>query len=385
MQTIYLDISNKGVIPTIYAKQGDVGRRFLAVLTDAGVPYSPPAGSAFSVWYEGDSGEGNYTDIGEQSAFSINENAVTVEMIEQMLSVAGNGILCLTLNKADGGQIGSWNIPYVCERIPGFESEEATSYYTAFSETVKNLQKMVETDPTVPNWAKAPQKPVYTASEVGARPNTWMPTASDVGAAPAGYGLGGFAVPVPGNNLDTLKANGWYYCTDSTAGGPSGYALGNAVVEVSAGWAYSPVVHQTLHFGTAGRQPFTIKRYWNNATNSWVDWEWINPPMAVGVEYRTAERFEGKPVYAKLIDFGALPNATYKTVSLGTTNGRKIVCCHAVTSTGVALPYVDTSSTAAGWMMRVKNAGASAVTIETTGNYSTLTVCVFVKYTKATD
>lgn len=335
MQTIYLDISNKGVVPTVYAKQGDVGRRFLVVLTDSGTPYSLPAGSVFSVWYEGDSGEGNYTDIGEQSAFSINENAVTVEMIEQMLSVAGNGILCLTLNKADGGQIGSWNIPYVCERIPGFESEEATSYYTAFSETVKNLQKMVETDPTVPNWAKAPKKPVYTASEVGARPNTWMPTASDVGAAPAGYGLGGFAVPVPGNNLDTLKANGWYYCADSTAGGPSGYALGNAVVEVSAGWAYSPV-HQTLHFGTAGRQPFTIKRYWNNATNSWVDWEWINPPMLTGVEYRTTERYNGKPVYTKLVNLGVV--ADQGSYSTG-VSGVVIRYVAQLPSAGITVPY----------------------------------------------
>ena len=29
---------------------------------------------------------------------------------------------------------------------------------------------MVETDPTVPNWAKAPTKPEYTAEDVGAVP-----------------------------------------------------------------------------------------------------------------------------------------------------------------------------------------------------------------------
>ena len=41
-----------------------------------------------------------------------------------------------------------------------------------------------ETDPTVPEWAKAATKPAYTAAEVGARPDTWMPSASDVGALP---------------------------------------------------------------------------------------------------------------------------------------------------------------------------------------------------------
>lgn len=34
-------------------------------------------------------------------------------------------------------------------------------------------------------WAKASTKPSYTASEVGARPSTWTPSASDVGAMPS--------------------------------------------------------------------------------------------------------------------------------------------------------------------------------------------------------
>lgn len=34
MQTIHLDVSNKVVVPAIYAKQGDVGRKFRAVITD---------------------------------------------------------------------------------------------------------------------------------------------------------------------------------------------------------------------------------------------------------------------------------------------------------------------------------------------------------------
>ena len=360
MQTIYLDISNKGVIPTIYAKQGDVGRRFLAILTDAGVPYSPPAGSAFSVWYDGDSGDGNYTGVGGASAFVVNANTVSVELITQMLEKDGNGVLCLVLSHADGKQISSWNIPYTCEFVPGFESEEAKSYYTAFSETVENLQKLVETDPTVPSWAKEPKKPTYTAAEVG--------------AAPAGYGLGGFAVPVPGNNLDTLKANGWYYCADSTTGGPSGYALGNAVVEVSAGSVYSPV-HQTLHFGTAGRQPYTIKRYWNNATNSWVDWEWINPPMLTGVEYRTTERYKGKAVYTKLINFGYLPNAT-KSAIANNVGATLVIRCEGVTSSGYTLPYNYNGATIElcadlGWIM-----------ITTNKDFSTGTADIQIWYTK---
>ena len=42
--------------------------------------------------------------------------------------------------------------------------------------------------------------------------------------------------------------------------------------------------------------------------------EWVNPPMIPGVEYRTTERWNGKPVYATLLDFGALPNNNRKGV-----------------------------------------------------------------------
>ena len=33
--------------------------------------------------------------------------------------------------------------------------------------------------------------------------------------------------------------------------------------------------------------------------------EWINPPMVIGTEYRTTERYKGMPVYVKIITFGA--------------------------------------------------------------------------------
>lgn len=35
----------------------------------------------------------------------------------------------------------------------------------------------------------------------------------------------------------------------------------------------------------------------------WQPWEWVNPPMNPGVEYRTTERFEGEPVYCMLVKY----------------------------------------------------------------------------------
>lgn len=35
--------------------------------------------------------------------------------------------------------------------------------------------------------------------------------------------------------------------------------------------------------------------------------EWLNPPMQLGVEYRTTERYDGKPVYVLCVNLGDIP------------------------------------------------------------------------------
>ena len=134
MQIIYLDISNKGVIPCINAKQGEVGRKFLAVITDNGLPYAIPDDSLLSVWYDGDTDSGTYSSINDKSAFSVDGNKVTVELVAQMLLQPGNGELCLSITHADGRESGTWNISYHVERKPGAGSSVPTEYYTALTE-----------------------------------------------------------------------------------------------------------------------------------------------------------------------------------------------------------------------------------------------------------
>lgn len=136
MQKIHLDISVKNEPQHIFVKQGDVGRKFQAVITDGGSAYQIPASVQLSVWYSGTSGEGNYSAIGKNSAFVIDGNTVIVELITQMLENKGGGTLCLIINAADGSQIGTWNIPYFVEAVPGMGSPGAERYFTAFSELV---------------------------------------------------------------------------------------------------------------------------------------------------------------------------------------------------------------------------------------------------------
>lgn len=143
MQTIYLDISNKGIIPCVMAKQSEVGRKFLAVITDNGVPYNIPTDALLSVWYEGDTDAGNYSSVNEESAFDIDGNKVVVELVAQMLLKPGKGELCLSITHGGGGETNTWNIPYEVEYKPGAGSTVPTEYYTALTDAASRAAKEV--------------------------------------------------------------------------------------------------------------------------------------------------------------------------------------------------------------------------------------------------
>lgn len=78
--------------------------------------------------------------------------------------------------------------------------------------------------------------------------------------------------------------------------------------------------------------------------------EWQNPPMTIGTEYRTTERWNGKVVYTRIVDFGTLPNATVKTVATG-LSGVSVVSLEGfvinASGTRYTFPYVNSSGVCA--------------------------------------
>ena len=78
------------------------------------------------------------------------------------------------------------------------------------------------------------------------------------------------------------------------------------------------------------------RQYYSSA---WHEWECVNPPMEVGVEYRTKERYMGKVVYTSLINFGALPNATRKLFEHGIEGISQVIRCVGQMSDGNSLPF----------------------------------------------
>lgn len=126
--------------------------------------------------------------------------------------------------------------------------------------------------------------------------------ALDTAKAPAGYGLGELA-----GNLAVLDdchnayLNGWYRIRAATQNGLGVDAVMRADV---LGYASITLTAYTNSL-TAGHMS-ELKKVCVNGT--WGEWEYVNPPMVLGVEYRTTERWNGKAVYTMCVSYGTAVN-----------------------------------------------------------------------------
>lgn len=298
MQTIYLDLAEKNVQQPIYAKQGDVGRKFEAVLLDNGIAYTIERGTYFSVWYNGTSGEGNYTSVGDGDAVTFHDNVLQVELISQMLTCHGGGTLCLVMHSCDGSQIGLWNLLYFCEPVPGLESEEATKHYTAISQIA--------------------QKAIEAAQTFATDPSLHLPgVAADAQAvgtelrakAPSGYGIGAEIFAEAGYVTDLNDAalhTGFHRCSASTLNAPDDSFGGGPLLVVN--WRNEALTAQYLW-----NNDLTQMYHRQYVDGVWSVWQYLNPPMALNTEYATFEKWNGSTVYTKLIYCGSCANDLFKS------------------------------------------------------------------------
>lgn len=92
-----------------------------------------------------------------------------------------------------------------------------------------------------------------------------------------------------------------------------------------------------------GYMIYTLKRNtsWVNP-NFFSEWEWENPPLLNGVEYRTSERYNGKPVYIKKLDMGLLADNWYTSIAHNIDESKiidiKVLRLHTYSSIAVQLP-----------------------------------------------
>lgn len=198
------------------------------------------------------------------------------------------------------------------------------------------------------------------------------------GVAPAGYGLGE-STPTLISNCN-IVGNGWYRVDASTANIPD-VGLTSGVLRIDE--ATGSLVYQSLYFYASGK---VHKMERVHSSGTWYPWEWLNPPMNLGVEYRTTERYQGKPVYVKLVDCGALPNNTSKSISI--SDDTTIRCFDVVTGTnssGMVLPTASFGGTNLEREVAITSNGSSILIVTNFNGSSYTKTYVLVKYYKTTD
>lgn len=201
----------------------------------------------------------------------------------------------------------------------------------------------------------------------------------NVNAAPGGYGLGDIAgVAISSTveeGLNTATQNGWYYF------GGTGDIENRPSLIPDSGYGYLLVSSRDRQtklqvFMSEVNNYIAVRKL---EAGVWQPWEYINPPMQLGVEYRTTERYLGKPVYAQIVNFGALPNADRKLLNHNIQNISSVIAVY-----GQAQDQALTVGAFSGQITAI-NADNTHIMIATSGNISNYSAYVAVKYIKTID
>ena len=201
-------------------------------------------------------------------------------------------------------------------------------------------------------------------------------TYAQVGAAPSGYGLG--EDTKTSADVNTEKTNGYFRTTSTTANIPGTFNHGAAHVRT---YNASEVVQNIFRVPTG----VEMVRYTTDGGTTWIE-EYANPPMAIGTEYRTTKRYNSEVVYTKLIEYGALPNATSSSISVSNLNAKYIVSAKGMLDNGCPFPYTTTNDKF-GYINLFVNGpitlgGSVGIRIETTTDCSRYNGYVLLEYTK---
>lgn len=203
-------------------------------------------------------------------------------------------------------------------------------------------------------------------------------TAAMVGAAPAGYGLGENSIYV--DDCNSAVVNGFYCLSSGALNCPSKIPLSDyGVLFVHT---RGSIVYQKLSFN--GR--FAC-RNGNSYTREWGEWEYENPTMEPNKEYRTTERYNGKPVYVKAINCGGFSAGDTKKIETGINKPVSVAVFNETNAYHTMIPQVSYNTTAnelpdsnaTGWYW---NGGNLYIVGGTGTGSSELVVYAIIKYIK---
>lgn len=130
-------------------------------------------------------------------------------------------------------------------------------------------------------------------------------TPESIGAAPAGYGLGS-AYGGYIDDFNTKVKTGWYIAAASSLNPPVDPAgnvnLAYGVLRVEQREGLICQYYSDQRYSAV----IKLQRISTDKGSTWGEWEFINPQMKTGIEYRTTERHLGNPVYKKMDSDGVI-------------------------------------------------------------------------------
>lgn len=206
----------------------------------------------------------------------------------------------------------------------------------------------------------------------------------NIGAAPDGFGLGNIGkLLTPEDNLDQVKTNGWYRWERSappqgTLPSTIGQSMDATLIRV---WGNGAVCYQeSINITDDSRHGCLCVRTIYASTI--FPWEWVNPPMASGVEYRTTERVWERPVYYKIVDCGQIVDN--KQVEHGIANMRDCIFCQGLRG-AMPMPSISNNDLSDPWSYYVADVNRTKITLACGTTAAGGNCHVILKYTKTTD
>lgn len=206
----------------------------------------------------------------------------------------------------------------------------------------------------------------------------------NIGAAPDGFGLGNIGkLLTPEDNLDQVKTNGWYRWERSappqgTLPSTIGQSMDATLIRV---WGNGAVCYQeSINITDDSRHGCLCVRTIYASTI--FPWEWVNPPMVSGVEYRTTERVWERPVYYKIVDCGQIVDN--KQVEHGIANMRDCIFCQGLRG-AMPMPSISNNDLSDPWSYYVADVNRTKITLACGTTAAGGNCHVILKYTKTTD
>ena len=167
------------------------------------------------------------------------------------------------------------------------------------------------------------------------------------------------------DNVDTSLTNGWYWIMENAQGCPVNGAPLFVVGAKGRIWQYA-------FDSQSGSE---LRRHTADGGATWEPWEWENPPVADGAEYRTTKRSGGTPVYARNISVENAPNSAEQVIPHGLESITP-VAWDGVATDGknvLILPFCNSFTV---------GVDSTSITLSTTEDYSGYAVELTLQYCK---